>query len=171
MSPAAPASIAVISDIHGNKWALEAVLRDIERCGVNNIVNLGDCLYGPLDPAGTADILLSREFPTVRGNEDRIITESGPDNPTLDFVRGELRREQIDWLAHLPETAVTFDTVFMCHGSPASDTEYLLHEAAARTGRNCSAPAARSKQIFTRNHHPSEPVFWPARRRRFRAAL
>jgi len=131
MSPAAPASIAVISDVHGNRWALEAVLRDIERRGVNNIVNLGDCLYGPLDPAGTADILLPREFPTVRGNEDRIITENGPGNPTLDFVRGELGREQIYWLAHLPETAVAFHTMFMCHGSPASDTEYLLHEVKA----------------------------------------
>ncbi len=41
-------SIAVISDIHGNRWALEAVLEDINRRGIKRIANLGDCLYGPL---------------------------------------------------------------------------------------------------------------------------
>ncbi len=67
--------LAVISDIHGNRWALEAVLEDIERRGVRETVNLGDSLYGPLDPAGTAQILLQLNQPTVRGNEDRIIVE------------------------------------------------------------------------------------------------
>ena len=51
-------SLAVIADIHGNRWALEAVLQDIERRGIQQIVNLGDNLTGPLDPAGTADLLI-----------------------------------------------------------------------------------------------------------------
>jgi len=59
--------IAVISDIHGNRWALEAVLEDIDREGTDKIVNLGDAVYGPLDPAGTADIIINRGIPTVRG--------------------------------------------------------------------------------------------------------
>ena len=45
--------IAVLSDIHGNRWALEAVLEDIERNPVDAVLNLGDVLYGPLDPGGT----------------------------------------------------------------------------------------------------------------------
>ena len=67
------ASIAVLSDIHGNRWALEAVLADIQHRGVDELMNIGDSLYGPLDPAGTAEILLPLNIPTVRGNEDRII--------------------------------------------------------------------------------------------------
>ena len=39
--------VAVISDIHGNRRALEAVLDDIDGRGIDRIVNLGDCLYGP----------------------------------------------------------------------------------------------------------------------------
>ena len=35
---------AVLSDIHGNRWALEAVIEDIENKGIKNIVNLGDSL-------------------------------------------------------------------------------------------------------------------------------
>jgi hypothetical protein len=43
---------AVLSDIHGNLSALEAVLADIASRSVSQIVNLGDHLQGPLDPVG-----------------------------------------------------------------------------------------------------------------------
>lgn len=43
--------IAALSDIHGNLSALDAVLTDIERRGVDMTVNLGDILSGPLLPA------------------------------------------------------------------------------------------------------------------------
>jgi predicted phosphodiesterase len=41
------APVAVLSDIHGNRWALEAVLDDIRRRGIRDMFNLGDSLYGP----------------------------------------------------------------------------------------------------------------------------
>ena len=44
--------IAIVTDIHGNLPALEAVVRDIGRRGVDAIVNLGDSLSGPLLPLG-----------------------------------------------------------------------------------------------------------------------
>src|SRR5690348_4802680 len=64
-------ALAVIADIHGNRWALEAILQDIDRRGIQQIVNLGDHLIGPLDPAGTADLLLTRKMVSVCGNDDR----------------------------------------------------------------------------------------------------
>ena len=67
--------VAVISDVHGNRWALEATLQEIEARGIERIVNLGDCVYGPLDPGRTADMLMSRAIATVRGNEDRLVVE------------------------------------------------------------------------------------------------
>ena len=42
--------LAVLSDIHGNVRALDAVLADIAGRGITDIVNLGDCAYGPFDP-------------------------------------------------------------------------------------------------------------------------
>ena len=45
--------IAVISDIHGNAVALDAVLADIERAGVDQIVCLGDAIQGGAQPAQT----------------------------------------------------------------------------------------------------------------------
>ena len=123
--------LAVISDIHGNRWALEAVLADIARRRIEHIVNLGDSLYGPLDPAGTARILLPLDLPTVRGNEDRIIVDpsSGFENsPTLRYVRENLGTEDLQWLAGLPMTAVADEEFRMCHGSLERDDEYLLRE-------------------------------------------
>ena len=123
--------VAVLSDIHGNRGALEAVLEDIDQRGIVNIVNLGDCLYGPLDPAGTADILIERAIPTVRGNEDHILIELPEDannSPSLEFTKNSLRSNHIDWLESLPGTATACDEFFLIHGTPESDTEYLLSE-------------------------------------------
>ncbi len=66
-------SLAVIADIHGNRWALEAVLQDIDQRGIEQIVNLGDHLTGPLDPAGTADLLIERTMLSICGNDDRVL--------------------------------------------------------------------------------------------------
>ena len=46
-------TLAFISDIHGNAFALEAVLAEIARREIPEIINLGDSFFGPLDPAGT----------------------------------------------------------------------------------------------------------------------
>lgn len=118
--------LAVISDIHGNRWALEAVLQDIRERGIRTIANLGDCLYGPLDPAGTAIILMQLDIPTVRGNEDRIIVEQPEGSPTLSFVSQILAPEQLDWLKELPPTMELDDDILMFHGTPTDDAAYLL---------------------------------------------
>lgn len=123
--------IAVISDIHGNSWALEAVLNDIDRRGVKRVVNLGDCLYGPLMPARTAEIIISRGVATVRGNEDRLIVESNAAataDPTAQFVRDELGDDQLEWLKSLPISRELDGELFLCHGTPCDDGEYLLNE-------------------------------------------
>ncbi len=117
---------ALISDVHGNRWALEAVLDDIDRVGVSDVLNLGDCLYGPLDPRGTAEILVPRSFATVRGNQDRVVVdENAVDSSTLAFVRGQLTTSHLEWLRGLRSEFI-LDNVFLCHGSPGSDSSYLL---------------------------------------------
>jgi putative phosphoesterase len=120
-------TIAVISDVHGNRWALEAALTDIKRRDIDKIVNLGDCLYGPLDPAGTAEILMELDVPTVSGNEDRIVhdTSNSYSSLTLDYVQKSLSSEQIKWLRELP-FSMAYDDFFLFHGTPESDMEYLL---------------------------------------------
>ncbi|MBM6648407.1 metallophosphoesterase [Bacillus sp. RIT809] len=60
--------IVIISDIYGNSHALKVVLKDISRRKVEMIINLGDSVYGPLDPLGTIEILMSNEMIHIKGS-------------------------------------------------------------------------------------------------------
>ena len=122
--------IAVISDIHGNIWALEAVLADAERQGVDLIVNAGDILSGPLEPAATAELLMARNLPTIRGNHDRqlLACEHQTGGAADQFAYEHSTPAQRDWLGTLPATLEVAAGVFMCHGTPASDLVYFLEQ-------------------------------------------
>jgi predicted phosphodiesterase len=123
--------IAVIADVHGNSWALEAVLESIARDRVDFTVDLGDTVYGPLDPAGTAKLLRSLDLPTVRGNQDRLLLDPDvPSNATTDFVMNELTEADLSWLRSLPFDRVVADTLLLFHGSPADDEQYFLETVA-----------------------------------------
>jgi len=121
------APLAVLADVHGNRWALEAVLEDADRAGVQRFIDLGDCVAGPLDPSGTARRLMALDAVTVLGNHDRAVLEGDP-SPSAAFARAQLDGVQLDWLAALPKTAQLDGDVLACHGSPADDTFYLLEE-------------------------------------------
>jgi putative phosphoesterase len=119
---------AVIADIHGNCSALEAVLADVRGQGIDTVVNLGDHLSGPLEASRTAELLLKLEMPSIRGNHDRVLIEgcvtqmSLSDQAAFEQLDGKHR----EWLASLPATLQFRDEVFLCHGTPKSDTTYWL---------------------------------------------
>jgi predicted phosphodiesterase len=132
--------IAVISDIHGNRLALEAVEADIARHGVDAILNLGDLVSGPVDPAGTTDLLLERGYPTIAGNHDRYILERPREKlDSVDaFVVDQLTTAHLDYLRALPATRRIDGEIFMCHGTPSSDVEPWLDTW--RIGRDGGLP-------------------------------
>jgi len=110
--------IAILADIHANVWALDAVLSDVRRQGADLIFNLGDVLYGPLEPRATFERLQSENaMLSVRGNQDREPCDEG--------------EEAAHWLQSLPETAVFEDEIFLCHGTPSSDETYLLEDVSS----------------------------------------
>lgn len=126
--------LAVIADVHGNAWALESVLEDIERRGIREVVNLGDCFYGPLDPGRTLELLRGPSWPTVRGNQDRVLLEDlepSSGNPTLSFVRQELGGAGIDWVRSWTAPPLVRDGVLCCHGTPDRDDVYLAEVVTA----------------------------------------
>jgi len=135
---------AAISDVHGNRWALEAVLSDIARLDIRTTVNLGDSLWGPLDPAGTAELLLALDPPSVCGNEDRIILAPDPrtgSGATWRFVRSELEPRHLEWLRRQPLAAVAAGgQALLFHGTPRRDDEYLL-ETVGPAGAALRPPA------------------------------
>lgn len=95
--------IAIVSDVHGNVTAFDAVLDDIDRRGIRRIFNLGD-LFGK-GPNGSAAIAATRKRceETVRGNWDVLVDfqrerAAGPLRWWLD----EMSREDHYWLRALP---------------------------------------------------------------------
>jgi predicted phosphodiesterase len=129
--------IGLIADIHGNRWALGAVLDDMARRGLRAVVNLGDSLYGPLDPASTADLLMARPFTNIRGNQDRLLLQSSPVGetaPSWAFTRSRLSPHHFDWLGSLPPTAAVDGTCLCCHGTPRQDDAYLLEQVGCDGG-------------------------------------
>jgi len=117
---------AAIADIHGNSAALEAVLADIAASGICDIVNVGDHVSGPLEPARTADMLMARGFASVQGDQDRILIELDRSGGSKRADLAQLGRRHLDWMASLPPTLVYRDEVFLCHGSPRDDAAFWL---------------------------------------------
>jgi predicted phosphodiesterase len=120
--------LAVLSDIHSNADALQAVMTDIATQSPDLTVNLGDCLSGPLQADRTADLLIAAEWPTVRGNHDRWLTDPPDPDPQWDAdARPLLSPAHLDWLRTLPAT-LTIGDAFLCHATPQDDvTRWLNH--------------------------------------------
>ncbi|WP_432724029.1 metallophosphoesterase family protein [Jeongeupia wiesaeckerbachi] len=122
---------ALLSDIHGNLAALEAVLDDLADWPDATLLDLGDTLYGPLDPRGTWQRLLveseTRRVLGVNGNQDRDILDGRP-SATLDFVVDELGDAGRRWLQKRPTNVLVDNLVYACHGKPGDDTRYWLED-------------------------------------------
>lgn len=124
--------IGLLADVHGNRWALDAVLDHASRRAIDRWADLGDTVYGPLDPSGTAQRLRALRAVTVRGNQDRLLVEPPDDAeriPNFAFVRDALSDDDHAWLASLPVTAEVgtgASTIFLCHGTPRDDQEPLV---------------------------------------------
>lgn len=114
---------AVISDVHGNALALDAVLADIAAHGVDATLCLGDSVSGPVDPAGALERIMGLSGPFVAGNHDRWVGgQARADMWSADsYAIANLSPDQLAWVAALPKTAVFADTVFLCHGTPLDD--------------------------------------------------
>ncbi|WP_162048016.1 metallophosphoesterase family protein [Vibrio taketomensis] len=124
--------LAILSDIHSNSFALQAVIEHARNEGVSQFVNLGDILYGPIAPRATYDLLRPLNVTTICGNQDRQIfqaTESELNtNPTLQFILDDLGNEPQQWMQKLPFDYQITPQIYACHGTPIDDLTYLLED-------------------------------------------
>jgi putative phosphoesterase len=130
--------VAALYDIHGNLPALEAVVDDVRRAGVDAVVIGGDVVPGPM-PRETVDRLVSLDIPAhfIHGNGDREILAllQGRDMTTvppsfrhaMHWVAGELGSTDRDLFASWPDTiGLDIDglgEVLFCHATPRNDVE------------------------------------------------
>jgi predicted phosphodiesterase len=154
--------IAAISDIHGNLPALNAVLDDVARRGVDVTVNLGDILSGPLQVAETADRLMPLILPTIAGNHERQLLavwdrDDAPDLHDSDgMARTLIDHKHAAWLRRLPTHHWLSDEVLLVHGTPRSDLECNLESVMPNFGE------AGSTGIRAANEHELAERFFGA---------
>ncbi|MFS0870323.1 metallophosphoesterase [Paenibacillus xylanilyticus] len=124
-------SVAIISDIHSNHLALEAVLHDIAARNIELTVNLGDSLFGPVDPLATARLLMNHEnMVHVMGNCDEILLQKESPSETFQFVKPLLDQGIENWIRSCARTWASEELLF-CHGTPWANDQYLLEEVTA----------------------------------------
>lgn len=131
--------LAIISDIHGNLYALMKVLEDIEDQRVDSIICLGDLIgYGP-HPNEVVSMIQRRNILCLKGNYDvSVVSDSYAyirETPTnlfaLPWAVNELRAANKFYLDSLPLSInLEFNgkTIKFVHGSPKAINEYLLED-------------------------------------------
>ncbi len=120
--------LGIIADVHGNLLALEAVLRNLRDLSVDAIYDLGDTVFGSLEPRGSLELLQAENILCVRGNTDRILVDT-PENliaeASLEFVKTSLRAAQLEYLDSLPKTREV-NGILLVHATPLDDEICLL---------------------------------------------
>lgn len=140
--------IALISDIHANIDALDAVLADIDSQSADEIHCLGDIVGYGAAPAECLDLVRARCSVSVKGNHDQMASEKGVIlalervSAPIRYAREKLSGEQINWLKDLP-LVVEKDGYSLVHSSLHEPKEFpyvLWREDARMHFRNQTTP-------------------------------
>lgn len=136
--------LAILSDVHGNEAALQAVLEDIQAQNVTDILMLGDISYRGPKPKECLNLIRSRADKVIKGNADawavRGIKEGEVPEAAYEMMQAEqtftssfLTAEDLRYLDELPATAEIPLTnkrqLFACHATPESLFDVITNEA------------------------------------------
>ncbi len=130
--------VALISDLHSNSVALQAVIADIRRTGVDQIICLGDVAnLGPA-PNAVIELLVELGCPCIMGNHDEFLLEpelvqTYAQSPnvvaSVDWCRSKLSSAELEYVQSFERDHV-FDLggtkLYVFHGSPRSNMEDVL---------------------------------------------
>jgi predicted phosphodiesterase len=135
--------VALISDMHGNAVAFDAVLEELRRERFDQIVSLGDVAQGGAQPAETIDRLRELGCRCVLGNSDEFVLTLDPGNEPAEgeeldrllsvgrWSQEQLGPERLDFQRTF-EPTVELDLdgtrLVCCHGSPRSTEQIVLPE-------------------------------------------
>lgn len=135
----------IISDVHGNLPALEAILDRLQRGGVDRILSLGDVVGYGAQPEACVRIVRDVASESCLGNHDAAISSrlgvryaAAEGQRLVEHARGDLSRKSLRWLAQRPIRVAENDATY-CHGAPPSPEEfrYVLSLRQARALLSC----------------------------------
>jgi diadenosine tetraphosphatase ApaH/serine/threonine PP2A family protein phosphatase len=126
----------ILSDIHANREALEAVLEDsVTACpaGYKATVCLGDIVGYGADPTFAIKWAVKCPQAIIRGNHDKVCagldsTEfyNGSAQASALWTESVLREHELEYLRNQPRGPLRFEGMDLVHGSPRDEDEYLL---------------------------------------------
>jgi putative phosphoesterase len=110
--------IAIVSDVHGNLVALEAVLADLEQLKPDLIVHGGDLAFNGPRPSECVERIQRLGWPGVKGNMDEALETRLGRHPSIDWARERVGEERNRWLQSLPLEWRQEDAVGLVHAVP-----------------------------------------------------
>jgi len=126
----------VVADIHGNREALAAVLDELDRRSVKDVVCLGDVVGYNADPDECVEMVRRRCAVTIAGNHDLIGLGrldfrrcSSKAEYSLRRTRSTLSRASVSYLASLPANHILEDGVVLVHGGVRDVQQYMVTPA------------------------------------------
>ena len=162
--------IAIVSDIHGNRAAFEAVLADLRQTAPDLVLHGGDLADGGSSPAEVVDRVRDFGWPGVVGNTDEMLTtpesleEFASQSPNLQSLfaviremaaatREALGEERLVWLRGLPRVQV-HGPVALVHASPESSWRAPLPTAGDAELESVYGPLGRPVAVHGHIHRP-----------------
>lgn len=121
----------IVSDIHSNLAALNAVLAHAEG-EYEHMICCGDIVgYGP-DPEAVIDWVQESGCAVIRGNHDRVCADgtaaaefNSSARIAVEWTRPKLSPDQLSFLQSLPQGPIDHKDAQICHGSPEDEDEYV----------------------------------------------
>src|SRR3954467_10528691 len=160
----------VISDVHANLHALEAVLRALEDAGVDRFMCAGDLVgYGPRPDGGVERIAsLRRPATVIAGNHDLMAIARLPSDAiaplakqTIEWTSEVLSEEARTYLETLPESEITDHGVVVSHGSLDDPVEYVFDGTSERRQLIAVADRHPQAQALVLGHTHIQRAFGP----------
>ena len=161
--------IGLLADIHGNSYALRAVLDAAVDTGVERLLIAGDLVGYYYDADVVLDLLSAWPCTVVRGNHEELLSMwiRGEDREEIrakygsafEEVCARLQQEQLQWLTSLPHPQVEViagRSVLLCHGTPLSLTRYAYPDASSKLRRDFLM-SGHDIVVFGHTHYP---VVW-----------
>jgi predicted phosphodiesterase len=162
--------IAIVSDIHDNLTALEAVLADLRETAPDLVMHGGDLVSGGSRPAEVVDCVRDLGWPGVFGNTDEAIARpetleefaaqsAAPQSlwnavrEITAFTREALGEERIAWLRALPRVVV-HPPVALVHASPGSAWRSPLADATNAELEATYSPLGQTIAVYGHIHQP-----------------
>ena len=160
---------AVISDIHGNMFALDAVLEDIKLHNVDKIFCLGDLAMAGPEPNKTIDYIKNQDWTIIQGNTDYMIVNFSEDlfqkvasnapimANALKYDVKEITAENVEYLKNLPaQKSIELDGVkiLLVHGSPRKNDENIFPDLSMKKIEEIVENVAESVIFCGHTHIP-----------------